>query len=126
MGWKSVFKNIWRGVQMAAPFLGIIPVAGTAGIVLTAISHFVIQAENIFTKPGSGIEKAQYVSIEALKVAEAVTGKNFDSPEGRRLIADVTDAEVAVRNAQALYAKVSTDLKAYLDSVKQPAKDDTN
>jgi hypothetical protein len=126
VGIKDVFKKIWKGVQIAAPFLGIIPVAGAAGVILTAISHFVVKAEDLFDAPGSGVEKAQFVSIEALKVAEAVSGKNFDSPAGRRLIASVRDAEVAVRNAQALYAKVSQDLKEYAENVKEPARDDTD
>ena len=125
MSWKGVFKKIWQGVQMVAPFLGVIPIAGRAGVIITAISHFVTRAEDIFSNPGSGVQKAQYVSIESLKVAEAVTGKNFDSPAGRQLITDVADAEVAVRNAQTLYAKVAADLKDYLDSVKQPAIPDT-
>jgi hypothetical protein len=129
MGVKNVFKKIWVGLQVAAPFIegaaSLLPGGSPAVLAIHALSSLISRAEVLFPKQGTGVEKAQFFTVQGMKVMEILTGKNFDSPEGRALVARYGTAEVAVRNATVELQACIHAVQDYLDSVKAPAKDDT-
>lgn len=130
MGVKDVFKKIWMGVQVLAPFIqgaaSLIPGGGPVLLVFQSLSQLITRAETLFPAQGSGVEKAAYFTRQGMKVAEILTGKNFDSPQGIALLDEYAKAEVDVRNAQAHFQIIATKVKDYIASVKEPAKADTD
>jgi hypothetical protein len=129
MSVKSIFKKIWAGIKVAQPYLDMaasfLPGGAAVSGALHALSAIIVRAEDQFPSQGSGADKAAFFTLEAMKALEATTGKNFDSPEGRALLAEYANVEVMVRNAKAEYALVAQKVAAYIASVKTPAADDT-
>lgn len=130
MGFKSGLKKFWLGLQAAAPSIEalatLVPGGGPVALGLRALMQVITNAEVMYPQQGSGSEKAHYFTITGMKVLEAVTGKNVDSPEGRALLAELAAAEVAARNAQTRIKAVVEQLDDYIRSAKEPAKPDTN
>lgn len=130
MSVKDVFRKIWLGLTVAAPYIegaaALLPGGSPAVLVLRALSTLITRAEVLYPASGTGADKAAFVTVRGMQVAEIVTGKNFDSPEGRALVAEYANVEVAARNAQAQLQIVIKKLHDYIDSVNAPAQADTD
>jgi len=136
MGIKSAFKKLWKGVKVAAPYLGMaamfVPGGSPLGLALLTIESLIEKAEDIFSGQGSGLQKGALVSRESLIALELLTGKNVDNPKTRgivdAIIANVVETKNVVARSQELaesYKELVKDLKDAIDSVKEPAKADT-
>lgn len=132
MGWKAIGKGFLKVGRIVGPFIGLALPGTKAALVANLVTTLTDRAEEEFPED-SNAEKAAFVSNGMLQALELTTGKNYDSPEGRALIQDLTDIDVEIKNAMAdaiapLKAKYQEKLAAvaaYLESVKAPAKDDT-
>jgi hypothetical protein len=134
MSVKSLFKKIWFGIKVAEPYLAM---AGQLlpppfGVILSALDTLIDRAELTFPAEGSGPQKAEFFTVQGLKVMEIMTGKNVDNPQTRVLVARIGTTAVAIKNLEAQlvglrdeYRQVVTEIKAAIDAVKDPAKDDT-
>lgn len=129
--WKAFGKGLLKGAKFVAPILGLYPATSIAGKVGAIVTDLTDQAEDL---PGkSGQEKAEFVTVSTLKVLELTTGKNYDSPEGRALVKDLLDVDVEIKQTvaaaiaplQAKYQEKLALVSAYVESVKDAAKDDT-
>ncbi len=133
MGIKNVFKKIWMGVKVAAPYLGLAAgiFGGPVGLALLTIEQLIENAEEVITGDGTGAEKAAMVTEKSLAAMEILTGKNINNPKTRAIVGKITDNVVATKNLttqiQLLaedYKKLAKDLKDAIDSAKEPAIDD--
>lgn len=138
MGLKNAFKKIWLGIKVAEPYLEI---AGHLlpppfGVILTALDAVIDRAELAFPAEGSGPQKAEFFTIQGLKVAEILSGKNVDNPKTRVIVARIGTISVQIKNfktqVQQLeqleqeYRDIVEELKDAMDAVKQPAVNDTD
>jgi hypothetical protein len=114
MGIKDVFKKIWLGLKVAAPFIegaaSLLPGGSPAVLAIHALSALITRAEVLFPSQGSGVEKAQFFSLQ-----------NYDNPTGRALVARYGTAEVALRNATVELQACVKAVQDYVDTVKDPA-----
>ena len=129
MGAGKFFRKVWLGLQVAEPYINIaaslVPGGGPVALALKAFSALITRAEVEYPAQGSGVQKAEFFTLQGMKVAEIITGKNIDSPEGRALLDEYASAEVMVRNGTAQLQIVIQKFHDYIDSAKAPAKDDT-
>lgn len=128
--WKGFGKALLTGAKIVLPFISASAKEGSKEkVIAEALTHLTDRAADEFPVDASGAERGEFVTIESLKVAEAVTGKNFDSPEGRALLADLRDIDVEIKAAvaplQVKYQEKLTAVRAYIESVKSPAQADT-
>jgi len=122
MSWKGFWKKFWSGTKIVAPIAaGLIPGGSVAATIARLVSAAVVKAEEEFPAQGTGDQKLEYVTVEVLDGLEQATGKNYNNPDTRALIEQVTKAEVAIRNAQQLYGETIIALHQAVDSVKDPA-----
>lgn len=126
MGIKNAFKKIWLGIKIAEPYLSM---AGRLlpppfGTILVALDELLNRAEILFPKDGSGPQKAEYFTEQGLKVMEILTGKNVDNPTTRNLAGRLATVSVQIKDFTAEYHEIVKELKAAIESVKEPAKVD--
>jgi hypothetical protein len=131
---KKGFKVIWQGIQVAEPFIGLAGtlLAGTPiGPILIALDALVNRAERDFPAAGSGPEKAEFVTVAGLQVAEIVSGKNVNNPKtrdivarGAGIVADLKNLETLIRQKRDEYTQFVKDLKDAVASANDPAHPD--
>lgn len=130
------FKAIWKGLKVTgktvakySPVIELFAPGTPVALVASLVGSLVNRAEDKFPQQGSGKEKSAWVTVESLRTLEVLTGKNFDSPQGRALIQELINADVEVKNlvaqAQAMYDAKLAAVHAYVASVTDSAKDDT-
>jgi hypothetical protein len=132
MSWKAIGKGFLKVGRLAAPFIGLALPGSTAAAVATTITELTNRAEAEFAEK-DGPQKAEFVTVGALQVLELTTGKNYDSPQGRALIKDLSDVDVEIKDTiaaavaplQAKYQEKLSAVTAYIESVKAPAQADT-
>jgi hypothetical protein len=126
---SDFFRKVWLGLKVAAPFIegaaSLLPGGSPVVLAIHALSSLISRAEVLFPAQGSGTEKAQFFTLQGMKVLEILTGKNFDSPEGRILVSRFASAEVAVRNATIELQACIKDVQHYVEHVKDAAIPDT-
>ena len=135
MGLKGVFKKIWFGIKVAEPYLSM---AGALlpppfGLILQSLDALIGRAELTFPAAGSGPAKAEFFTVQSLKVMEILTGKNVDNPKTRALVERIGTVSVQIKNLltqveqfKAEYQDIVKELKEAVDSVKESAKADTD
>src|SRR5574343_574000 len=111
---KDVFKKIWFGIKVAEPYLAM---AGKLlpppfGLILTALDAVIDRAELTFPAQGTGPQKAEFFTINGLKVAEILTGKNVDTPQTRILVGRIGTVSVEIKN---LLAQVEQYKREYAE-----------
>ena len=132
---KSAFKKIWKGIKVAAPYLGFaaafFPGGGAVALSLLTIENLIEQAEDIFAGEGTGAQKAKYVTAKALAAMEILTGKNVDNPKTRAIVEQIEANVVSTKNLSAQvqllaeqYKKLVDDLKDAIEDAKEPAQPD--
>jgi hypothetical protein len=134
MGAKNIFRKIWLGIKIAEPYLSM---AGALlpppfGTILVALDALIDRAELTFPAEGSGVQKAEFFTVQGLKVAEILSGKNVDNPKTRVIVDRIGTISVQIKNFKAQvqqleqeYKDIVDELKDAIDSVKEPAKSDT-
>src|SRR5436189_1664035 len=125
---SDAFKKIWRGIQVAEPYLS---VAGHLapppfGTILIALDALINTAEAKFPAAGSGVAKAEFFSEKGLQVAEILSGKNVNNPKTRAIVAQIGVITVQIKDFEAQlvgfkdqYQELARDLKEAIDSAKE-------
>lgn len=134
MSVKGAFRKIWHGIKVAEPYLslaGQLLAPGPVGLVLQMLDEVINRAEDAFPAQGSGAQKAEFFTLQALQLLEIATGKNADNPQTRALVGEIGTVTVEIKNLETQiralrdrYVGLAKQVQAAIESAKAPAIDD--